>query len=208
MAGVIACNAPALAQKFYHIINSTGCGLAPQDSSILLRGLKTLSVRMDKQCASAQLVAEYLHNHGFLVRYPGLKSHPQYDLHWSQATGAGAVLSFTTGDVGISERIVGACKLWAISVSFGSVNSLISMPCRMSHASISEQTRRERGLAEDVIRLCVGIEDVEDLMEDLEQALVGAGAVKVKKVDGHVEAGESKKGMAPIEREDPEGVGN
>lgn len=206
MAGILAANSPTLLQKFYHIINSTGCGLAPQDSSILLRGLKTLYVRMQRQCASAQRIAEYLHSHGFLVRYPGLRSHPQYEMHWKQASGAGAVLSFTTGDVGLSERIVGACRLWAISVSFGSVNSLISMPCRMSHASISEETRRKRGLAEDVIRLCVGIEDVEDLLEDLEQALVSSGAVQVKKVNGHKEAGEAVNEPAPIEKADPEGV--
>jgi cystathionine beta-lyase len=202
MAGVLALNSPSLIAKYYHIINSTGCGLAPTDCSLLLRGLKTLDLRMSRAQASAQIIAEYLHSHGFLVRYPGLKSHPQYEMHWSQATGAGAVLSFTTGDVEVSQKIVDACHLWAISVSFGSVNSLISMPCKMSHASISEETRRARGLAEDVIRLCVGIEDVEDLKEDLEQALVLAGAVK--KEGGKVE--EAVEGKQPIEREDPEGV--
>ena len=204
MAGIIAIDSPVLIQRFYHIVNSTGCGLAPQDSSILLRGLKTLSVRLDKQCASAARIAEYLHSHNFLVRYPGLPSHPQYEMHRRQSTGAGAVLSFTTGDTDMSERIVGACKLWAISVSFGSVNSLISMPCRMSHASISEETRKARGLAEDVIRLCVGIEDYDDLLEDLESALVQAGAVKKEGKKGEV--GEAINDPAPIESADPEGV--
>ena len=87
------------------------------------------------------------------------------------ARGAGAVLSFETGDVGLSERIVESAKLWAISVSFGCVNSLISMPCRMSHASIDEKTRRERGVPEDLIRLCVGIEDGDDLLDDLKRAV-------------------------------------
>ena len=179
MAGVIAVADPNLGNKLFFTINSTGCGLSPQDSWLLLRGIKTLAVRMQTQQNNAQRIAEYLDSLGFRVAYPGLKSHPQYDLHWKQASGAGAVLSFKTGDTKLSERIVGSVRLWAISVSFGCVNSLISMPCKMSHASIDEATRRERGLAEDVIRLCVGIEDFDDLIEDLRRALVEAGAVKV-----------------------------
>jgi cysteine-S-conjugate beta-lyase len=95
------------------------------------------------------------------------------------ARGPGAVLSFETGDIGLSERIVESAKLWAISVSFGCVNSLISMPCRMSHASIDPKTRKERGVPEDLIRLCVGIEDGEDLLDDLRSALVQSGAMNV-----------------------------
>ncbi len=183
MAGVLAVSSAGLGEKLYFCINSTGCGLSPQDSWLLMRGIKTLAVRMEKQQASTQRVAEFLERHGFAVRYPGLRSHPQYELHWRQARGAGAVLSFTTGSTALSERIVGLVRLWAISVSFGCVNSLISMPCRMSHASIAAETRKERGLAEDVIRLCVGIEDPDDLIEDLQRALVEAGAVRLS-VDG------------------------
>lgn len=91
--------------------------------------------------------------------------------------GPGAVLSFETGDVNISERIVENTRLWGISVSFGCVNSLISMPCRMSHASIPAHVRKARALPEDLIRLCVGIEDEEDLIEDLEYALTVAGCI-------------------------------
>ena len=102
---------------------------------------------MDKQQSSTQRIAEFLESTcGFRVRYPGLRSHPQFALHASMARGAGAVLSFETGSVGVSERIVEATRLWAISVSFGCVNSLISMPCMMSHASIDAQTRRERDI--------------------------------------------------------------
>jgi cystathionine beta-lyase len=93
------------------------------------------------------------------------------------SSGPGAVLSFETGDTGISERIVEGTKLWSISVLFGCVNSLISMPCGMFHASINAHIRAERELPVDLIRLCVGIEDVEDLLEDLEQALNIAGAL-------------------------------
>jgi cystathionine beta-lyase len=179
MAGVMGVNNVALGEKFYFMINSTGCGLAPFDSWLLLRGIKTLAVRMEKQQANAMAIAQFLESHGFKVRYPGLKSHPQYALHWSQARGAGAVLSFETGSIPLSERIVEATRLFGISVSFGCVNSLISMPCRMSHASIDPATRKERSLPEDIIRLCVGIEDLTDLIDDLSQALVRAGAVRL-----------------------------
>jgi cystathionine beta-lyase len=171
MAGVLAVNDPALGDKMYFTINSTGCGLAPNDAFLLMRGIKTLAIRMEKQQANAQRIAEFLESHGFRVRYPGLKSHPQYDLHWSMARGAGAVLSFETGDATLSERIVEAARLWGISVSFGCVNSLISMPCQMSHASIDPKVRKERQMPEDIIRLCVGIEDVEDLIDDLSRAV-------------------------------------
>jgi len=177
MAGIIGINDVALGEKFYFMINSTGCGLAPFDSWLLLRGIKTLSVRMEKQQNNSMAIARFLESHGFKVRYPGLKSHPQFQLHWSQARGAGAVLSFETGSIPLSERIVESTKLFGISVSFGCVNSLISMPCRMSHASIDPATRKERALPEDIIRLCVGIEDIGDLIDDLSQALVRAGAV-------------------------------
>jgi len=183
MAGVLAINDEALGDRLYFSINASGCGLAPFDCWLLMRGIKTLKVRMDAQQANAIMIAKYLESAGFKVRYPGLKSHPQYELHNSMARGPGAVLSFETGDVTLSERIVETAKLWAISVSFGSVNSLISMPCRMSHASIDPKTRAERGVPEDLIRLCVGIEDGEDLLDDLKSALVQAGAMNVT-IDG------------------------
>ena len=171
MAGVIAVNNLALGDRLYFAINASGSGLAPFDSWLLLRGIKTLAVRMEKQQSNAQRIATFLDSHGFKVRYPGLASHPQYELHWRQARGAGAVLAFETADVAVSKRIVESTRLWSISVSFGCVNSLISMPCCMSHASIDEQTRRERSLPEHLIRLCVGIEDADDLIDDLQQAV-------------------------------------
>ena len=179
MAGVLAVQSESLGEKLYFTINASGCGLAPFDCWLLMRGIKTLKVRMDAQQANAILIATFLESSGFKVRYPGLPSHPQYALHNSLARGPGAVLSFETGDIGLSERIVESAKLWAISVSFGCVNSLISMPCRMSHASIDPATRKERGVPEDLIRLCVGIEDGEDLLEDLRAALVQSGAMRV-----------------------------
>ena len=136
---------------------------------------------MDRQQASAITVAHYLDSLGFKVNYPGLASHPLKAVHDKQAAGPGAVLSFTTGDKALSERIVGATRLWGISVSFGCVNSLISMPCLMSHASIDPKVRAARGMPEDLIRLCVGIEDERDLLDDLEKALLQAGAIRRKR---------------------------
>ncbi|WWC58066.1 cystathionine beta-lyase [Kwoniella dejecticola CBS 10117] len=177
MAGIIAVKRPEICKDIAFLINSVGSGLAPFDSFLLLRGVKTMSLRMDRQMATAHLVALYLDSLGFLVHYPGLKNHPKRDIHYKQATGAGAVLSFVTDDKALSERIVGGTRLWGISVSFGAVNSLISMPCLMSHASISAAVRAERGLPENLIRLCVGIEDPRDLMDDLEHSLLSAGAI-------------------------------
>lgn len=125
MAGVIGTRDESVAEQLYYVINATGCGLGPFDSWLLLRGVKTLAVRMDKQQENAMRVAEYLEQCGFKVHYPGSRKHPQYELHKRMANGPGAVLSFETGDIGLSERIVGAAKLWSISVSFGCVNSLI-----------------------------------------------------------------------------------
>lgn len=114
------------------IINSVGNALTPFDSFLLLRGIKTLAIRMDRQQATAIRVATMLSSLGFHTNYPGLHNHPGREIHERIADGPGAVLSFTTGDKKLSERIVGATRLWGISVSFGCVNSLISMPCVMS----------------------------------------------------------------------------
>ncbi|EJD06757.1 cystathionine beta-lyase [Fomitiporia mediterranea MF3/22] len=186
MAGIITCNRDDIGKQIASIINSIGNGLSPFDSFLLLRGTKTLAVRMDRQQSSAMAVATMLDRLGFTVHYPGLKNHPRREVHERIASGPGAVLSFETGDKALSERIVGATRLWGISVSFGCVNSLISMPCVMSHASIDAATRAARGLPEDLIRLCVGIEDPADLLDDLEHALLEAGAITLEQgVDGH-----------------------
>ncbi|BFZ54241.1 cystathionine beta-lyase [Savitreella phatthalungensis] len=174
MCGIIAVNDPTLEVRLFHVVNATGSGLAPFDSWLLLRGVKTLAIRMERQAANAQKVAEWLESKGFKVNFPGLPSHPQYALHNKLATGAGAVLSFATGDLALSEHITSGCTLWGISVSFGCCDSLISMPCRMSHASIDPKVRKERNLPEDLIRLCVGIEDVDDLIDDLSNSIEAA----------------------------------
>lgn len=183
MAGIIGTRDAALAERIYFVINSTGCGLSPFDLWLLSRGLRTLAVRVERQQQNCVRIAEFLHLVGFKVRYPGLKSHPQYELHRAQCRGAGAVLSFETGSVALSEKIVEATEIFGIAVSFGCVNSLISMPCKMSHASIDAKTREERDFPEDLIRLCVGIENIDDLVADLTRALLKSGAVKVNARD-------------------------
>eukprot|EP00123_Amoebidium_parasiticum_P009116 comp19256_c0_seq1/m.22051 comp19256_c0_seq1/g.22051 ORF comp19256_c0_seq1/g.22051 comp19256_c0_seq1/m.22051 type:complete len:390 (-) comp19256_c0_seq1:637-1806(-) len=177
MAGVIACKSQATAEAIYFIINASGVGLAPFDCWLLLRGVKTLSVRIEKQQANAIRIADYLESKGLKVNFPGLKSHSSYELHSKQASGPGAVLSFETGSTLVSQQVVEGCKIFGISVSFGCVNSLISMPCRMSHASIPAHVRKERNMPEDLIRLCVGIEDPDDLIADLDQALRAADLI-------------------------------
>lgn len=175
MAGIIAVNDVKLGSDLYNVINANGCGLAPFDCWLLLRGVKTLSVRFEKQQSNAHLIATYLHGLGLKVRYPSIG--PAAEIHSRIARGPGAVLSFETGDVAVSERIVEATNIWGISVSFGCVNSLISLPCKMSHASIDPKTRAERQFPEDLIRLCVGIENPNDLIADLNQALAKSGLI-------------------------------
>ncbi|OBA19609.1 cystathionine beta-l [Metschnikowia bicuspidata var. bicuspidata NRRL YB-4993] len=183
MAGVIAARDPALAERIYFVINSTGCGLSPFDCWLLARGLRTLAVRVERQQQNCVKIAGFLQQAGFKVRYPGLKSHPQHALHQSQCSGAGAVLSFETGLVKLLEKIVEATDIFGIAVSFGCVNSLISMPCKMSHASIDAKTREERDMPEDLIRLCIGIENIDDLVQDLTRALLKSGAVRLNAND-------------------------
>ncbi|KAI6008440.1 Cys/Met metabolism PLP-dependent enzyme-domain-containing protein [Pisolithus marmoratus] len=178
MAGVITCNRDDVAKQIAFMINATGNGLTPFDSFLLLRGTKTLALRLNQQSSTSMLVAHYLHSLGFPTFYPGLPDHPNKEIHERISNGYGAVLSFSTGSKDISERVVAATRLWSVSVSFGCVNSLISMPCAMSHASIPAATRAARGLPEDLIRLCVGIEDSADLLDDLERALIDAGAIR------------------------------
>ncbi|KXN91676.1 Cystathionine beta-lyase [Leucoagaricus sp. SymC.cos] len=182
MAGVVTCDRDDIAKQIAFTINAVGNALTPIDSFLLLRGIKTLALRMDRQQTTSGLVAEYLHSLGFRVHYPGLPGHPGRDVHARIADGNGAVLSFETGSKTLSEKIVAGTRLWGISVSFGCVNSLISMPCVMSHASIDAATRAARGLPEDLIRLCVGIEDSHDLLDDLERALLAAGAIEFDQV--------------------------
>jgi cystathionine beta-lyase len=134
--------------------------------------LKTLSLRVERQNQSARKIAEFLQKQPAVskVFYPGLESHAGHAIHRRQATGDGGVLSFMTADPDFSARVVEATRLFRIAVSFGSVGSTISLPCRMSHASIPPSLRNRLGPPEDLVRVSVGIEDVNDLIDDLGEA--------------------------------------
>lgn len=173
MAGAVVVADEELAQEIYLIQNGEGAGLSPFDSYLLLRGTKTLSLRLDRQQSNARAIAELLDAHPAIDRvyYPGLADAHQLAIHRAQASGDGAVLSFVTGDPEFSRTIVEATKLFAITVSFGGVNSTISLPNYMSHASIPAHLRQQKSIPADLVRVSVGAEDVDDLIDDLSQAL-------------------------------------
>jgi cystathionine beta-lyase len=156
----------------YLIQNGEGAGLAPFDSYLLLRGMKTLSLRLDRQQSNARTIAELLNTHPAVDRvyFPGLADERQLRIHRSQSSGDGAVLSFVTGDPEFSRSVVEATKLFAITVSFGGVNSTISLPNYMSHASIPAHLRQQKRIPADLVRVSIGVEDIDDLVDDLGQA--------------------------------------
>jgi cystathionine beta-lyase len=176
-AGVITTRRVDLAQELAFLRNAEGTALPPFDSAMLLRGLKTLSIRLDRQQTSAAKVAAFLASHAGVaeVLFPGLESHPGRTLHESQASGPGALVSFRPrgGTAENAAKIIQRLKLCTISVSFGSVSSSVCLPGHMSHKSIPEEVRKRRGFPEDLIRLSIGIEDAEDLIADLQRALAG-----------------------------------
>ncbi len=181
-AGAVITDDADLHRQIAFIQNAEGAGLSPFDSWLLIRGIKTLALRVERQNTSAPKIAEFLAGQTGVekVFYPGFTSHDGYEIHSRQATGGGAVISFKTGDAEISQRIAEAVKLFSLTVSFGSVGSSISLPCRMSHASIPARLRDRLAPPADLVRLSVGIEDVGDLCDDLEQAF--SSALKQKAV--------------------------
>jgi cystathionine beta-lyase len=174
-AGAVVTDDPALHERLAFHLNAEGTGLAPFDSWLLLRGMRTLALRVERQCATASRIADFLAAHRRVkeVFFPGLAPPAARAIHERQASGPGGVVSFTTGDPERSRRLVEAARLFAIAVSFGAVGSSISLPCRMSHASIPRELRGRLGPPPDLIRLSVGIEDPGDLIADLAQALDG-----------------------------------
>jgi cystathionine beta-lyase len=175
-AGAIITNNADIRDKIAFVQNAEGAALSPFDSWLLLRGLKTLALRVERQSSSALTIAKFLVEHPGVhnIYYPGFCNDSAREIHSRQALGGGSVISFTTGSADISRRIVEATELCSIAVSFGSVNSTISMPCHMSHASIPERLRDRLAPPADLVRLSVGIEDVDDIIEDLMQAFTTA----------------------------------
>ena len=176
MAGAVVVADDELAEELYLIQNGEGAVLAPFDSYLLLRGTKTLALRLDRQQANARAIAEFLDTHPAVKRvyYPGLAEERSLQIHRAQASGYGAVLSFVTGDAEFSRALVEATRLFAITVSFGGVNSTISLPNYMSHASIPVHIRQQKAIPADLVRISVGAEDVEDLVADLAGAFEAA----------------------------------
>jgi cystathionine beta-lyase len=174
--GVVVVKDDDLAKQIYFLQNAEGNALGPFDAFLFLRGLKTLKLRLDCQQKNAHSVAEWLEANPVVtgVNYPGLATSPGHLLQRKQARGAGAVLSFTTGSVESSRRIVEATRMFSICVSFGSINSTISLPGYMSHASVPPEVGELRELPADLVRISVGIEDAGDLIADLEQAFAAA----------------------------------
>jgi cysteine-S-conjugate beta-lyase len=172
-AGAVVVKDAEVADELYLIQNGEGAGLPPLDSFLLLRGMKTLAVRLDRQQQNATKVAHFLRHHPAVTRvnFPGLLEGTDRAIYESQARGPGAVISFETGDAELSKMFAEACKIINITVSFGGVNSTISLPNYMSHASIPPVLRERKRLPLDLVRLSVGIEDADDVIDDLTQAL-------------------------------------
>jgi cystathionine beta-lyase/cystathionine gamma-synthase len=161
------------AERIYFLQRSAGTGLAPMDCWLVARGIKTLPVRMEQHCKNGMAVAEFLENHPKVKRvlYPGLKSHPQYEVARRQQRGPGAMLSFDLGTLEAARRMLENVRLCSLAESLGGVETLISLPALMTHASVPVAVRQQIGITDGLVRLSVGIEDAEDLIADLDQAL-------------------------------------
>ena len=177
-AGVIVTANDELAERIGFYQNATGTALAPFEGWLLERGMKTLPLRLDKQQSNAGLLARYLRSHPVVerVHYVGLPEHPGRDVHQRQARGAGAVIAFETGALECSLKLISSLQLFNLTVSFGGVRSAASLPARMSHASIPTDVRTARHFPEDLVRLSVGIEHIDDLRYDLGRSLDRAAA--------------------------------
>jgi cystathionine beta-lyase len=175
MSGIVIAKDPELCRDVYFYQNAEGTGLAPFDCWLLLRGVKTMSLRVLAAQKNAVKVATFLNDHPLIkkVHYTALlpESSADRQIHDSQARGCGSVVCFRTGSLAFSQHLLTVTKLFKITVSFGSVNSLISLPGAMSHASIPEEVRKARAFPEDLVRLSIGVEDAKDLIKDLSQAL-------------------------------------
>ncbi len=175
MVGGVAVTANSeLAERLAYLSNSIGAIAGPFDSFLALRGVKTLDVRMERHCSNALAVAEWLERDPRVARviYPGLPSHPQYELAMRQMSGFGGIVTFfIDGDLDRARSFLERCRLFALAESLGGVESLVDHPAIMTHASVPAAQRDALGIDDRLIRLSVGIEDINDLLADIEQAL-------------------------------------
>jgi cystathionine beta-lyase/cystathionine gamma-synthase len=173
VGGFAAVNDEQDAEWIGFIQNSVGAILSPFDSFLVLRGTKTLAVRMEAHDRNGRMVANFLTEHPKVqkVYYPGLVSHPQHELAKRQQKGFGGMVAFETGSLANAKKVLESVKLCILGESLGGVESLISHPASMTHASVPQEKREKLGITEGLVRVSVGIEDVEDIIEDLDQAL-------------------------------------
>jgi len=173
VGGMLVTSRDDLAERIGFLQNSSGAVPGPFDCWLALRGTKTLALRMRQHDVSGRRIAEWLAKHPRVERvyYPGLPSHPQHELARRQMAGFGGMLSVELGDVGRARRLVERTKIFVLAESLGGVESLVGHPASMTHASVPAELKRKMGLTDSLVRLSVGIEDVEDLIADLDQAL-------------------------------------
>lgn len=174
IGGTVIVNNDELYQKIKFYQNAVGAIPSPFDSWLVLRGIKTLAVRMKKHEENAIKIAEFLEKHPKIkkVNYPGLKSHPQHELAKKQMTGFGGMISFEVdGGKSFAKKVVESTKLFALAESLGGVESLIGHPATMTHAEVSQEHKEKLGIGDNLIRISVGIEDIKDLIVDLKHAL-------------------------------------
>lgn len=173
VGGFVALNDETDAEWIKFVQNGIGAILSPFDSFLVLRGTKTLAVRMEAHDKNGRIVANFLAEHPKVqkVYYPGLTSHPQHELAKRQQSGFGGMVSFETGSIDNAKKVLESVKLCTLGESLGGVESLISHPATMTHASVPAETREKLGITDGLVRVSVGIEDVEDIIEDLDRAL-------------------------------------
>ena len=173
VAGLVVARDRALGDRLAALQNATGAVLGPQDSWLLLRGMKTLALRLDRQQQNARAIAEWLAGHPRVreVYYPGLPGHPGGEVHGSQASGAGGMVAFTVEDEDLVGRILSRVKVIFFAESLGGVESLITFPAVQTHSDVPEEIRQRLGITRRLLRLSVGIEAVEDLIADLDRAM-------------------------------------
>jgi cystathionine beta-lyase/cystathionine gamma-synthase len=175
IGGALIANRPEHTEWFAFVQKSMGGILSPFDSFLTMRGIKTLGVRMDRHETNGRAVADYLANHPKVrsVLYPGLPNHPGRELQMRQASGFGAMITFDVGDVKAAKTVLDRVRVMSLAESLGGVETLISHPATMTHASVPAEERAKLGLTDGLVRISVGIEDLKDLIDDLDQALSG-----------------------------------
>ncbi len=174
VAGMVVAKDPEVLARLRKVHLNIGGTMDPHQAWLVLRGVRTLALRMDKAEANAMKIAEYLENHPKIewIRYPGLKSHPQYELGKKQMAGPSAVMSFgVKGGLEAGKKLINSVKIPTLAVSLGGIESLIEHPASMTHAGIPREERMQADILDELVRIAVGCEDVEDLIADLDAAL-------------------------------------